>query len=80
MRQLRLLAAWLLLAGTAAAQTTSSSMSGTVLDDTSQVVPGATVTIVNEGTGADPGSGHQRSRRVRVRGPDAGTLHHQSRR
>jgi hypothetical protein len=53
MRQLRLLVAWmLLLAGTAAAQTTSSSMSGTVLDDQGQAIPGATVTTINEGTGA----------------------------
>ena len=55
MRQLRLfgipIVMGLLLAASAAAQTTSSSMSGTVLDESSQVVPGATVVIVNESTG-----------------------------
>ena len=52
MRLLRLLVAWtLLLAGTAAAQITSGSMSGTIVDETGQVLPGATVTALNENSG-----------------------------
>lgn len=51
MRHLRLLAlAVLLCAANASAQTTTGSMSGTVVDSTGQVLPGATVTIVNEQT------------------------------
>jgi Carboxypeptidase regulatory-like domain len=53
MRVLKLLAALLVLVVSvnASAQTTSSSMSGTVVDESNQVVPGATVTIINESTG-----------------------------
>jgi hypothetical protein len=38
---------------TATAQTTSGSMSGSVVDESSQGVPGATVTILNEATGEE---------------------------
>ena len=41
----------LLWPGTAPAQTVTGTMSGTVVDQQGQVVPGATVTIVNEATG-----------------------------
>jgi hypothetical protein len=41
-----------LLAGSAAAQSVSGSISGTVADPSHQMVPGATVTLVNEETGA----------------------------
>ena len=52
MRVLRLLIASLLcVTVNASAQTTSGSMSGTVVDESSQVVPGASVTIVYESTG-----------------------------
>jgi hypothetical protein len=40
----------LLCAVEASAQTTSGSMSGTVVDDSNQVIPGVVVTIVNEST------------------------------
>jgi len=56
MRVLRLLtvsvAAWL-FAVNVSAQTTSGSMSGTVVDESSQVVAAATVTILNESTGEE---------------------------
>ena len=52
MRHLRVLVVFvLLLAVNASAQTTSGSMSGTVVDDSNQVIANATVTIVNESTG-----------------------------
>jgi hypothetical protein len=52
MRLLRVLVAFsLLFAVNASAQTTTGSMSGTVVDSTGQVLPGATVTIVHERTG-----------------------------
>jgi len=41
----------LLLAISATAQTGSSSFAGTVVDSTNRVVPGASVTLVNEGSG-----------------------------
>ena len=51
---LRLAVLLLLIGATAAtAQTTSGSMSGSVLDESNQAVPGATVTIVNEATGEE---------------------------
>jgi hypothetical protein len=54
MRHLRLLLVFLLLcAVNASAQTTSGSMSGTVVDSSGQVLPGASVTIVNEQTGEE---------------------------
>jgi len=40
----------LLFAGTASAQTTSGTMSGTVIDASGQVVPGADVSVTNEAT------------------------------
>jgi hypothetical protein len=43
----------LLGAVTATGQTTTGSMFGTVVDGTNQVIPGATVTIVNEATGEE---------------------------
>ena len=49
---LRLAVLLLLIGATAAtAQTTSGSMSGSVVDESTQAVPGATITIVNEATG-----------------------------
>ena len=52
MRYLRLSLVFVcLLAVDASAQTTSGSMSGTVVDNAGQVIPGADVTIVNESTG-----------------------------
>ena len=52
MRLLRVLVAVsVLFAVNASAQTTTGSMSGTVVDSTGQVLPGATVTIVHERTG-----------------------------
>jgi Carboxypeptidase regulatory-like domain len=51
MRHLNVLVLFvLLLAADAAAQTTSGSMSGSVVDESGQVVPGAAVVIVNEAT------------------------------
>jgi hypothetical protein len=49
------LAVLLLLIGATAvtAQTTSGSMSGSVVDESTQAVPGATITIVNEATGEE---------------------------
>ena len=41
----------LILAVSAAAQTSSSSVAGSVADPTNQVIPGAVVTLVNEGSG-----------------------------
>src|SRR5215212_10960451 len=49
---LRLALLLLLIGATAAtAQTTSGAMSGSVVDESNQAVPGATITIVNEATG-----------------------------
>jgi hypothetical protein len=48
----RTIAMLVLLAGSAAAQSVSGSISGTVADPSHQLVPGATVTLVNEETGA----------------------------
>jgi hypothetical protein len=45
-------AVFILLAGTAWAQAVSGSISGTVVDPSRQVVPGATVTLIDEDTGA----------------------------
>ena len=42
--------AMLALAGSASAQTASGAISGTVVDPQDQVVPGATITIINEAT------------------------------
>jgi len=54
MRQLRLLVPLvLLLASDVSAQTTSGSMSGTVVDDTDQVVVAAEVVILNEDAGEE---------------------------
>jgi carboxypeptidase family protein len=57
MRHLRLLAVLVSLVAvnvwTASAQTTSGSLSGTVVDNDDRVIPGATVTIVNEKTGEE---------------------------
>src|SRR4029453_10206491 len=51
---LRLAVLLLLIGGSAAAaQTTSGSMSGSVVDESSQAVPGATITIANEATGEE---------------------------
>jgi hypothetical protein len=41
----------LLAAGAAAAQSVSGSVSGTVIDPSNQVIPGATVTLLDEQTG-----------------------------
>ena len=54
MRQLKVLVAFFVLfAINAAAQTTTGSMSGSVVDATGQVLPGTTVTIVHEQTGEE---------------------------
>ena len=44
--------AFLLFAGSASAQSVSGSISGTVVDPSHQVVPGVTVTLIDEDTGA----------------------------
>jgi hypothetical protein len=44
------LTAMLALAGSASAQTASGTISGTVVDPQDQVVPGATITVINEAT------------------------------
>src|SRR5688572_21689051 len=49
-RLARILVAALLLPASASAQTVTGTISGTVVDQQGQVVPGATVTIVNEAT------------------------------
>ena len=41
----------LLIAAAAAAQAVSGSLSGTIIDQTRQVVPGATISLINESTG-----------------------------
>jgi len=41
----------MVLAGSASAQTVTGTMSGTIFDQQGQVIPGATVTIINEATG-----------------------------
>jgi len=46
----RALVAAVLLSGSASAQTVTGTISGTVADQQGQVIPGATVTIVNEAT------------------------------
>src|SRR3989449_1850566 len=46
------LAAWLLAAGIASAQTTGATLQGTVFDEQGAVLPGASVTIENVETGA----------------------------
>jgi hypothetical protein len=48
---MRPLALALMLAAIALAQTSTSSISGTVTDPSGGVVPGANVTLTNEGTG-----------------------------
>ena len=54
MREVRLSVGFvLLLAINVSAQITTGSLQGTVVDSTGNVVPGATVTIVNESTGAE---------------------------
>jgi hypothetical protein len=53
MRHVTFLAAALLLAFDVSAQTVTGAMSGTVVDSTGQVLPGASVTIVNEQTGEE---------------------------
>src|SRR5262245_39365090 len=40
----------LLFSGAASAQTVTGTISGTVVDTQSQVIPGATVTVINEAT------------------------------
>src|SRR5882672_1170998 len=44
---------FLLLAVTVSAQTVTGSMSGTVVDATGQVIPGANVTVVHENSGEE---------------------------
>jgi len=51
MRVAHLLFAFLLLAGLLSAQTSTSSISGTVSDTSGAVVPGAAVTLLNDATG-----------------------------
>ena len=51
MRTAHLFLAFLLLAGLLSAQTSTSSISGTVSDTSGAVVPGAAVTLLNEATG-----------------------------
>src|SRR5688500_17726775 len=54
MRHLRLVFVLVVLsAAQAFAQTTSGSMSGTVVDESDQVIANAVVTIVNENTGEE---------------------------
>jgi Carboxypeptidase regulatory-like domain len=55
MRHLRLLAAGLMLsfAANVFAQTTSGSMSGTVVDESDQIIANATITVLNERTGEE---------------------------
>ncbi|HYT67040.1 MAG TPA: carboxypeptidase-like regulatory domain-containing protein [Vicinamibacterales bacterium] len=48
----RFVALFVLLAGTAAAQSVSGSISGTITDPSRQVVPGATITLIEESTAA----------------------------
>src|SRR3954463_11113427 len=50
-RLARILGAALLLSASSAAQTVMGTISGTVVDQQSQVVPGATLTVINEATG-----------------------------
>jgi Carboxypeptidase regulatory-like domain len=51
MRHVRLLVGLMVLSAvTAAAQTTTGSMTGTVVDGAGQVIPAATVTVINEST------------------------------
>src|SRR5881227_2957682 len=52
-RSLRILLVLCLLALPAAAQTTFGSITGTLTDQTGSVIPGAHVTVINEGTGAE---------------------------
>ena len=65
----------ILLAGRAGAQSVSGSISGDVVDQSHQVVPGATVTLTDEQTGAQPDHRDQRrpARSCFVRA--AGALH-----
>jgi hypothetical protein len=44
------LVAAILIAGSAAAQTVTGTMSGTIVDQQGRVIPGATVTVINEAT------------------------------
>ena len=52
MRFRRLLLYLLVAAGLCFAQTATSRISGTVMDSSGAVVPGASVTVINESTGA----------------------------
>ena len=54
--------AFLLFAGSASAQSVSGSISGTVVDPSHQVVPGATVTLIDEQTGRAAHRADQRDR------------------
>ena len=70
----------LLFAVNAAAQTaTSGSMSGSVIDAQSQVVPGADVILTNEHTQEVTANSHQRSGTVFVSRADSRSVHHSHR-
>ncbi len=65
----------LLTAGGASAQISTGSMSGTVLDTSNQVVPGADVTIVHESSGAQRQTVTNEVGRFRICRPRSRALH-----
>ncbi len=69
------LAVLLALPGTTYAQRMTGDLSGSVVDESGGVIPGADVTVINEASKGGPPLGHQRRRLLRVRGAARGHLH-----
>ena len=64
-----------LACGIASAQVTTATFYGTLTDSTGAAIPGATVTLVHEGTGATRHQNQRCERRIRLRLPPRGLLH-----
>ena len=67
-----------LLASLTHAQTVTGTITGTVVDSTGATLPGTTVTVTNEATGAERSTGHRRQRRVHFYKPAANHLFSES--
>ena len=64
-----------LLPAAPAAQALYGTIAGTVTDDSGAAIPGATVTVTNQGTGLEVSAVFRRHGRVRHPQPPAGHLH-----